>query len=93
MLMGVFVALSLMAALGICTATAAYHERGGRRAAAVWFMAVGVVEGVSGLRGSGDGFDVIFILWSIIVTAATVVAVIRREREIDKGGDRWVSGN
>ena len=84
---------AFVVALGICTATSAYHERSGRRAAAVWFMAVGAVEGVSGMRGSGDGFDVVFILWSILVTAVTVSVVISKEREISKGGDRWVSGN
>lgn len=85
--------IAFVLAMGICTATSAYHERSGRRAAAVWFMAVGVIEGVSEMRGSGDGFDVIFILWSILVTAVTVGVVISKEREFGKGGDRWVSGN
>ena len=80
-------------ALGICTATNAYHERGGRKGVAIWFAAAIVLWGICNEKFRNSTMDVMFAAASALVAAIAVCTVIRKEREIDKGGDRWVSGN
>jgi len=80
-------------ALGICTAANAYHERGGRRGVAIWFAAAIALWGICNEKFRNSSMDVMFAVASVLVAAIAVYTVISKEREIDKGGDRWVSGN
>lgn len=80
-------------ALGICTAANAYHERGGRRGVAIWFAAAIALRGIWNGDVTTTLMDVMFAVASVLVAVIAVYMVISKEREIDKGGDRWVSGN
>lgn len=86
---------AFVVALGICTATSAYHERGGRRGVAVWFAAAITLWGIWNVNGGNrtTWTDVMFVLGSVLVTAIAVYTMISKEREFGKGGDRWVSGS
>ena len=82
-------------ALGICTAANAYHERGGRRGVAIWFAAAIALWGIWNVNDGNrtTWTDVMLVAGSMLVAAIAVYMVISKERGIDKGGDRWVSGN
>ncbi|MBQ6875906.1 MAG: hypothetical protein IJN46_06695, partial [Lachnospiraceae bacterium] len=84
---------AFVVAMGICTAANAYHERGGRRGVAIWFAAAIALRGIWNGDVTTTLMDVMFAVASVLVAAIAVYTVISKEREIDKGGDRWVSGN
>ena len=84
---------AFVVAMGICTAANAYHERGGRKGVAIWFAAAIALWGIWNGDVRIDLVDVILAVGSMLVTAIAVYTVIRKESELDKGGDRWVSGN
>ena len=86
---------AFIVAMGICTAANAYHERGGRRGVAIWFAAAIALWGIWNVNDGNrtTWTDVMLVAGSMLVAAIAVYTVISKEREIDKGGDRWVSGN
>lgn len=84
---------AFVVALGICTAASAYHERGGRKGVAIWFAAAIALWGICNEKFRNSSMDVMLAAGSVLVAAIAVYTVISKEREIDKGGDRWASGN
>ena len=84
---------AFVVALGICTAANAYHERGGRKGVAIWFTAAIALWGICNEKFRNSSMDVMFAVASVLVAVIAVYMVICKEREIDKGGDRWANGN
>ena len=84
---------AFVVALGICTAANAYHERGGRKGVAIWFTAAIALWGICNEKFRNSSMDVMFAVASVLVAVIAVYMVICKEREIDKGGDRWTNGN